>query len=595
MSRKLTPRSSLQHLTREAKRWLKAVRTGIVDARIRLERALEHPPAFPTLRDIQHALAREHGLSGWAALRQALSTRTPAETGEEALVSRFLDNACPDHHVRGASDLLRARHTALRLLSRFPELADASFQTEIVCGDLDAVREALADRPALATRRATEPAPGRSGVGNPGDLYGDLGPKGWEPLLYLCFARLPVPQAEANAVDIATALLDAGADPNCFFPAGDSCYTPLVGVIGEGEEDRPPHPARDALVRLLLERGAEPYDNQVIYNIHFHARVLWWLRLIHERSLALGRKADWDDPEWTVLNMGGYGSGARWFLDIAIKHHDLELAEWCLSHGANPNSAPARSNQFPQHSLYETAMRAGEMAIADLLVQHGAKVTPISLDPVTALTAAAMQGDRARVMALLAAHSTLRDAHQPLHRAAQMNRADAVALLLDAGMSPEVENDDKARPLHGAAYRNALDVARLLIGRGAEIDPRERSHGGTPLGHATYAGHREMMDLLAAHSKDIWELVFIGRVDRVRALLVEQPERGKVRSGDETPLMWLTTDDEAVAIETARLLLQHGADPGVKNKDGKTAADRAEAIGMYDLAGVLRDAAAAGG
>ena len=41
-----------------------------------------------------------------------------------------------------------------------------------------------------------------------------------------------------------------------------------------------------------------------------------------------------------MLNAGGYGTGARWFLDAAVEHNDVQLAEWCLSHGANPNSAP---------------------------------------------------------------------------------------------------------------------------------------------------------------------------------------------------------------------------------------------------------------
>src|SRR5205814_9587449 len=110
------------------------------------------------------------------------------------------------------------------------------------------------------------------------------------------------PRANDNAVAIARLLLDAGADPNAYFMAGNSHYTPLTGAIGEGEEDRPPHPRRDELVRLLLERGAEPYDGQVIYNIHFHGRVFWWLKLMHEFSMKAGRSADWADPEWHMLD-----------------------------------------------------------------------------------------------------------------------------------------------------------------------------------------------------------------------------------------------------------------------------------------------------
>ena len=92
-----------------------------------------------------------------------------------------------------------------------------------------------------------------------------------------CFTRLENPASNDNAVEIATLLLDNGADPNSYFMAGGSRYSPLTGVIGEGEEGRPPHPQRDELTRLLLERGADPYDMQVFYNIHFNGDVLWLL------------------------------------------------------------------------------------------------------------------------------------------------------------------------------------------------------------------------------------------------------------------------------------------------------------------------------
>src|SRR5688572_5370118 len=118
--------------------------------------------------------------------------------------------------------------------------------------------------------------------------------------------------------------------------AGGSRYTPFVGVVGEGEENRPAHPHRDALARLLLERGAEPYDIQVIYNTGFHGRVLWLLELMYEHSVRLGRRADWDDPDWSMIAMGGYGSGARWMLTVAMRSNDLTLARWILSHGASP-------------------------------------------------------------------------------------------------------------------------------------------------------------------------------------------------------------------------------------------------------------------
>lgn len=68
MSRSLTSQSSLETLKKEAKRWLKALRANDPEARARLLRANPHTPDTPGLRDVQHALALEHGFDGWTAL-----------------------------------------------------------------------------------------------------------------------------------------------------------------------------------------------------------------------------------------------------------------------------------------------------------------------------------------------------------------------------------------------------------------------------------------------------------------------------------------------------------------------------------------------
>lgn len=63
-----------------------------------------------------------------------MSDRQIGSRSLSAAVSRFLDNACPDHHVRGGYDHVRAQRTAMRLLARHPEIATASFYTAVVCG-----------------------------------------------------------------------------------------------------------------------------------------------------------------------------------------------------------------------------------------------------------------------------------------------------------------------------------------------------------------------------------------------------------------------------------------------------------------------------
>ena len=99
MSRQVTPQTTLDNLKREAKRWLKALRANVADARVRLDRALQNAPDVPTLRDVQRALAVEHGLQGWAELKARVGDTAVSRAEHARLVDWFLENACPDHHV----------------------------------------------------------------------------------------------------------------------------------------------------------------------------------------------------------------------------------------------------------------------------------------------------------------------------------------------------------------------------------------------------------------------------------------------------------------------------------------------------------------
>ena len=87
MSPELTPGRTLDSLKKEAKRWLKALRANVDEARARLERALPDAPHVPTLRDVQHALALEHGFPGWAALKSRLAA--DAHTGRVAVLDEY--------------------------------------------------------------------------------------------------------------------------------------------------------------------------------------------------------------------------------------------------------------------------------------------------------------------------------------------------------------------------------------------------------------------------------------------------------------------------------------------------------------------------
>jgi ankyrin repeat protein len=544
-----------------------AVTTGKLEAVRSLLELGADPITAPDGRTLRH-MAEESGHDEIARLLAAYERADETPAGRVRL---FIRNACPDHEVRGQSAHVVAINAAERLLARHPEIAHDSVYTAIVCGDLATVRRLLSQRPSLAMEKG--------------------GPKHWEPLLYLCFTRLRIDAVRENAVAIAQLLLDHGADPTVFFMAGDSRYTPLVGVIAEGEESRPPHPRRDELTKLLLERGAEPYDIQVFYNIHFRGDILWYLQLCYEQSLKLGRRADWDDPEWRMMDVGGYGHGARYLLQIAVEHENVELTRWLLEHGASANPAPppgSRAWKAPQTTIYEEAMHRGATDIADLLVRFGASPSRREPSDEESFAAACFALDRERATALLVRHPEYSQSTRAIFAAAQADRADVVELLLDLGVPLEVEDGTRTRPLHEAAYHGAMEVARLLIARGAEIDPVELRWNNTPLDFAVYTRHEPMIDLLAPLSRDIGNLVFVGKVERVRELMASDPGLARTTWSDgSTPLMWLP-DDEQRAIEIVELFRAQGADLGARDARGRTAADYAIRRGMEDVARLLR-------
>lgn len=598
MHRKLTPRTTLENLKREAKRWLKALRDNDSDARARLERVLPEAPASPGLREVQHALAIEYGLSGWSALRNQLGEVSREPESHDALVARFLRNACPDHHVRGGPAHVMALRTADLLIAQHPEIARDSIQTAIVCGDLAEVERILRERPQAATERVSRPGYDRGRAGEFEDIFRDAGPLNWPPLLYLYFTRLSLPAANDNAVAIATLLLDHGANPNVYFMAGDSFYTPLVGVIGEGEESRPPHPRRNELVQLLLDRGVNPADSQVIYNTHFKGDVQWFLEMVYANAVKTGRTLDWKNPDWPMFDMGGYGCGARFLLGGAVDRNNLQLARWMLEHGANPNApAPPKRNRHTidasgrvsSRTLYEEALRKGSREMADLLASFGATPSIVALEGEEAFTAACLRLDRAEARALLAAHPEYLSSPKAMTIAIMRDRADVVELLLDLGMSPDIEDPEegKQHPLHVAAYHDSLAIATLLIARGAQIDPRETRYESTPLWGAVWAQQQRMIDFLSPLSSDVWALAFVGNIERLRKVLAAEPRLARSRGQNETPLMWLPGDEDR-AMEVAEMFLAGGADLDVRNVQGQTAADLAAVRGLDRVAALLR-------
>jgi ankyrin repeat protein len=491
--------SSIDNLKKEAKRRLKMLRA-------------QNPSTTTALREVQHALAREHGHDSWTAMVSTLEHESQGRLSAPSdIVAAFLEFACWDHHVHGKGDHWRADLAAERLLAQHPEIARDSIYTAVVCGELAEVRRLIGADAACARNAG--------------------GARGWTPLLYLCFARFTHQPTIDNAVAIGRLLLDNGANPNDFYMAGSVQYSALVGAAGEGEQESPRQPWAQAMFDLLLERGAKPFDQQVLYNTHFSGEVLWWLELVWKHTTGTELAAAWRDPEWRMFDMGNYGTGAHFLQDLADKKRNQQLADWLSTHGANSSTAP------------KVAVNRQE------------------------------------------------DQPGPLHdmfTAARRDDVDAITRLLDAGVPIDIEDETKQTTLHTAAASNAVNVTRLLLERGAEVDPAETRFHATPFGFASYYHHTAILDLLSTRSRDLYDLCLEGYVDRVRVVLREEPTRA---TSQPSPLFWLP-EDEDKALAIVEMLLAAGADAGRRNVSGRTPADVAERRGLSRLAARLRQAEA---
>jgi hypothetical protein len=550
MSRSLTSKSTLETLRKDAKRWLKALRAGDTAARGRLAAAWENAPAEPTLRDVQHALAREYGHDSWIALKAALDDLALQRRSRAERVELVLSHAWD-------GDLAVAQ----RILARDPSIATDSLFTAAMCGDVAEVEKRLARDPQGALRKG--------------------GARQWTALAYVTYGRLDA----TNAVTIARRLLEAGADPNFQFDDGwGTPFKVLTGAIRLGEGARPSHPQALELVDLLINSGADAYDSQSLYNVSIVGHDLYWYDVLWRYAETAGVL-----DAWRVKGDGrlGFHLGVSTFdylLGNAVGQNHLDRAEWLLARGADANTIHAYSKR-PVHVM---ARLSGFTGMAALLERHGA--VPVPLSGLDAFRAAVLRHDAAEAKGLLGAQPDLIRHPGTLLAAAEFGNAEAVRLLLELGADPEGLDHDGISPLHRAVQSGSLAAVNLLLTAGAGIDRREKRWNGTPLTWSRVLGQPHVTARLAPLSRDVRGLCWLGLTDRVKAVLDAEPQRiGDMIPGDDSPThLFCLPDDDSLAADIVRVLLAHGADVTVRNPAGRTAAEAARLRGLDEAADLMK-------
>jgi ankyrin repeat protein len=361
------------------------------------------------------------------------------------------------------------------ILAAHPEIASSDIHTAAILGDDAAVRRFLAHSPANATAKG--------------------GPRGWDALTHLCFSKyLRLDRARSDGfVRAATALLDSGASANTgFYDEGHQPKPTLESVL-YGAAGVAHHPE---LTRLLVERGADPNDDEVPYHSpetldNRAMKILVESGKLTPVSLVtmLIRKFDWHDDEGVAWLLD-HGADPNFLPPWGVRPLDHALSrgnpfayfEWLLDHGADP-SLPSKDGT----TAFATAARMARADVLDLFEHRGFAVELRGDDAFLAACARVdeasarrvVAGDPSTVQRLQAQNSGL------LVDFAGSGNTGAVRLMLDLGFDVGAQRRDPPwmrgeTALHVAAWRGRLEMVKLLIERGAPLEATDRS-GATPL------------------------------------------------------------------------------------------------------------------
>jgi ankyrin repeat protein len=488
--REFPARPNLEQYRKQAKELVRQYAERSPGAVVRVRR---HHPKFHklaegdpaasqvSLTEAQLVIAREHGFESWPKFAKHIEMIHAIESVESLVdpVAAFIEVACVPRHTWHQSGTL---DHAEMILSRYPEVAKADIHTAAILADEAGVREFLARDTASATTKG--------------------GPYEWDALTHLCFSRyLRMDKSRSDAfVSTARALLDAGASPNTGWEEMVDYPTPhpifesvIYGAAGMAQHSE--------LTRLLLERGADPNDEETPYHVpESYDNTVMEIMLksgrLNARSLSwmLVRKADWHDEAGMrmVLEYGGNPNEMTFWGYTALHHsvrrdNRMPLIGPLVEFGADPTVKNTKDGR----TGLQMAARKGRRDALRLFEERG---FPLIFDGVDALIAACAKGDRESATALSASEpglvqELLSDGGTLLAEFAGNANVEGMRCLMELGVDvdapyrhgdPYFDIAPNSTALHVAAWRGWPAAVKELIARGANLNARD-AKGRTPL------------------------------------------------------------------------------------------------------------------
>jgi uncharacterized protein len=226
------------------------------------------------------------------------------------------------------------------------------------------------------------------------------------------------------------------------------------------------------------------------------------------------------------------------------------------------------------------------------LVDQGADVNAASADGATALHWASYWDDPDAVGLLLRAGADPRAANDlgatPLWNAAMNGSAETARRLLAAGADPNAALLSGETPVMTAARAGSAAVLELLLAAGGDPDARA-TRGQTALMWAAAQGHPEAVRVLVRHGADVH-----ARSETWSQVMAVPPHadpanQQSVPHGHMTALLFAVRTGD---LDSARLLLEAGADPDDADAWGVSAAALAAHSGFRGVLELLLEAGA---
>eukprot|EP00438_Fugacium_kawagutii_P031022 Skav233083 [mRNA] locus=scaffold4078:152921:154192:+ [translate_table: standard] len=302
--------------------------------------------------------------------------------------------------------------------------------------------------------------------------------------------------ASRGHVNIAELLLEAGAAPD---QVNGNGVTPLFIAAGRGFVK---------IARLLLEAGAIPDQARAHGAPAFfgaahreNAEIVDMFRRLIEAGATVAQAT-------AILNGDGRDGDLAGLprldgstpLLAAVEAGNVDIAQLLLEAGASPDQA-RRDGSTP----LLVAAQTGNVDIARLLLEAGASPDKARKDGSTPLLVAAGAGaagashlDVARL--LIEAGAGLdwvkNDCAQLLICAAKLHNGKLIRLLLEGRAAPDQEGTGGTTPLFCAAELGHVKIFRLLLEAQADPD-KAREDGATPLRVAAQNGHLDITRLVS--------------------------------------------------------------------------------------------------